>query len=113
MYTAGIFQSSTITKSTNIPNMVQLIKSSTPTSNWTQLIKSSTPTRAIGSLKQLIQSPTSTRAIGPVKNPNLRSFHQPCASVWWLPAALRRPQKNDAPGFIEYVYCKFNHILSI
>ena len=29
------------------------------------------------------------------------------ASVWWLPAALRRPQKKQAPGFVEHVPCVF------
>ena len=28
---------------------------------------------------------------------------QPCASVSQLPAALRRPQKKHAPGFVEHV----------
>ena len=32
---------------------------------------------------------------------------QPCASVWWLPAALRRPQKKHAPGILEYASCGF------
>ena len=32
-------------------------------------------------------------------------------STW--PAALRRPQKNDAPGMFKHVYCQFSHILSI
>ena len=29
------------------------------------------------------------------------------ASVWWLPAALRRPQKKHAPGILEDVSCVF------
>ena len=40
--------------------------------------------------------------------------HIPALGGWTsLPAALRRPQKNDAPGFFEHVYCQFSHILSI
>ena len=34
---------------------------------------------------------------------------QPCASVSELPAALRRPQKKHAPGFLECVSCGFCH----
>ena len=33
----------------------------------------------------------------------------PTLSGWWgRPAALWRPQKNDAPGFVEHVYCQFS-----
>ena len=35
------------------------------------------------------------------------------ASVWWLPAALRRPQKKHAPGFWEHVSCGFCRFLLI
>ena len=35
---------------------------------------------------------------------------KPFAAVSQLPAALRRPQKKDAPGFVEHVYCQFSHI---
>ena len=35
---------------------------------------------------------------------------QPCASVWWLPAALRRPQKKHVPGILEHVSCGFHQI---
>ena len=38
---------------------------------------------------------------------------QPCASVWWLPAALRRPQKKHAPGFLEHASCGFCNVLTI
>ena len=40
--------------------------------------------------------------------------HIPALRGWWyLPAALWRPQKNDAPGFFEHVYCQISHMLSI
>ena len=35
------------------------------------------------------------------------------ASVWLLPAALRRPQKKHAPGFLEHVSCRFCGFLMI
>ena len=35
------------------------------------------------------------------------------ASVWWLPAALRRPQKKHAPGILEHVSCVFCRCLLI
>ena len=38
---------------------------------------------------------------------NMSGFRvsQQGASVWWLPAALRRPQKKHAPGILEHVSC--------
>ena len=40
--------------------------------------------------------------------------HIPALSGWWaLPAALRRPQKKHAPGFLEHVSCGFSRCLSI
>ena len=38
---------------------------------------------------------------------------QPFASVSQLPAALRRPQKKHAPGFLEHVSCGFCRFLLI
>ena len=35
------------------------------------------------------------------------------ASVWWLPAALRRPQKKHALIFLEHVSCGFCQCLTI
>ena len=40
--------------------------------------------------------------------------HKPAlGSGWTWPAALRRPQKHDAPGFVNMYLCQVIHILSI
>ena len=33
--------------------------------------------------------------------------------MWWLPAALRRPQKKHAPGILEHVSCVLCRLLLI
>ena len=35
------------------------------------------------------------------------------ASVWWLPAALQRPQKKHAPGILKHVSCGVDRLFMI